>query len=101
EIRASSQLEVWSEVVSPFHLLPREVLAATCNGVLRGLVASLLPLFVRMLAQDYEKWAQDPAYRAERAARSSGGDGSTELPSTATSSSSNGSSSSHERVLVS
>ncbi|GLC40675.1 hypothetical protein PLESTB_000033900 [Pleodorina starrii] len=71
EIRASSQLDVWSEVVQPFHLLPREVLVGTCNGVLKGLVSSLLPLFVRLLAQDYQRWAKDPEYRAERAARSS------------------------------
>lgn len=70
EIRADSRLDVWSEVVSPFHLLPRDVLVATCNSVLRGLVASLLPLFVRQLAEDYQRWAADPAYRAERAARS-------------------------------
>lgn len=57
EIRADSRLDVWSEVVQPFHLLPREVLVATCNGVLRGLMGSLLPLFVRMLAQDYQRWA--------------------------------------------
>ncbi|EFJ49438.1 hypothetical protein VOLCADRAFT_89857 [Volvox carteri f. nagariensis] len=44
-----------SAVVSPFHLLPRNVLVGTCNGVLRGLVTSLLPLFVRMLAQDYQR----------------------------------------------
>ncbi|GLI68056.1 hypothetical protein VaNZ11_012382 [Volvox africanus] len=69
EIQASSQLTVWSEVVPPFHLLPRDVLVTTCNGVLRGLVSSLLPLFVRMLAQDYQRWAKDPAYRAERATR--------------------------------
>ncbi|KXZ55593.1 hypothetical protein GPECTOR_2g1143 [Gonium pectorale] len=72
EIRASSQLDVWSEVVPPFHLLPREVLVGSCNGVLRGLVGSLLPVFVRMLAQDYQRWAVDPAYREERAARSKG-----------------------------
>ncbi|GIL79803.1 hypothetical protein Vretimale_12422 [Volvox reticuliferus] len=70
EIRASSKLDVWSEVVPPFHLLPRDVLVATCNGVLRGLMSSLLPLFVRMLAQDYQRWAKDPEYRAERATRS-------------------------------
>lgn len=79
EIRADSRLDVWSEVVQPFHLLPREVLVATCNGVLRGLMGSLLPLFVRMLAQDYQRWAVDAAYRAERAQRSAkpgGGNGS-------------------------
>lgn len=28
----------------------------SCNGVLHGLVGSLLPLFVRMLAADYQRW---------------------------------------------
>lgn len=42
----------------------------TCNGVMRGLVNSLLPLFVRQLADDYHKWSKDAQYRTVRAARS-------------------------------
>ncbi|KAG2501544.1 hypothetical protein HYH03_000051 [Edaphochlamys debaryana] len=70
EIRATSAIDVWSEVIPPFHLLPRDVLVGTCNGILNGLMGSLLPLFIRMLANDYQKWAQDPAYRESRALRS-------------------------------
>lgn len=50
--------------------MPREVLVGTCNTVISGLINSLLPWFTRQLASDYQKWAQDPSYRAERAARS-------------------------------
>jgi hypothetical protein len=46
------------------------MMESTCNAVMRGLVSSLLPLFMRQLAADYGKWATDEAYRAERAARS-------------------------------
>lgn len=46
------------------------VQVSTCNSVLSGLVNSLLPLFVRQLASDYEKWSNDVQYRAVRAARS-------------------------------
>lgn len=69
-INGTARLDVWSEVVQPFNIMPRQALQGTCNLVLRGLVGSLLPLFVRKLSEDYMKWAQDPAYRAERALRS-------------------------------
>lgn len=63
------QLQVWSEVLPPFTLLPREVLEGTANAVLGGLVSALLPVFVRKLGSDYERWATDPEYRARRAAQ--------------------------------
>ena len=66
EIRASLELEVWSEVVGLFNLLPRDALVALVNGILRTLMASLLPLFVRKLGSDYEHWASDPEYRRRR-----------------------------------
>lgn len=37
---------------------------------MRGLVGTLLPLFLRNLGSDYEAWATQPAYRASRAQRS-------------------------------
>ncbi len=58
-----------AQVVPPFHLMPREVLEGSCNAVLRALVNSLLPLFLRQLADDYGKWASTDSYRALRAAR--------------------------------
>lgn len=69
-IVGNSTLDVWSEVIPPFHLMPRPLLESTCNSILRPLVNSLLPLFVRRLAADYDKWARDEAYRQARAARS-------------------------------
>lgn len=70
EIRGSAKLDVWSEVIPPFTLMPRPALEASCNVVMSGLVNSLLPLFLRRLAADYDKWANSEAYRTERALRS-------------------------------
>ncbi|KAI8465071.1 MAG: hypothetical protein J3K34DRAFT_461617 [Monoraphidium minutum] len=70
EMTGSASIEVFCEVVPPFHLMPRDALEGSCNAVLGGLVRSLLPVFMRQLAADYKRWAADPAYRAERAARS-------------------------------
>jgi len=69
-ITASAQLDVWCEVVPPFNLMPREFLEASCNAVLATTTSLLLPVFLRRLAQDYQKWAADPAYRNQRALRS-------------------------------
>lgn len=70
QLQASAQVDVWCEVVQPFHLLPRAALESSCNVVMRGLVNSLLPLFVKQLAADYQRWGNDEAYRASRSARS-------------------------------
>lgn len=43
---------------------------ASCNVVMNGLVSSLLPLFIRKLGDDYQRWATDAKYRADRATRS-------------------------------
>ncbi|KIY96683.1 hypothetical protein MNEG_11280 [Monoraphidium neglectum] len=66
----SASIEVFCEVIPPFHLMPRSSLEAACNAVLGGLVRSLLPIFMRQLAADYKRWAADEGYRRERAARS-------------------------------
>lgn len=70
-IFADLDLDVWCEVIPPFNMLPREsVLEPTVNTVLGTLVNGLLPVFVRKLGADYERWAADPAYRQRRAALS-------------------------------
>ena len=38
---------MWSEVVPPFTLMPREALQAAGNTVLAGVMRTLLPLFLR------------------------------------------------------
>ena len=58
--------EVECEITAPFHLTPRPVLEGTCGAVLRALSRSLLPVFVRQLAADYERWAGDSTYRVRR-----------------------------------
>lgn len=73
-IFADLDLDVWCEVIPPFNLLPREsVLEPTVNAVLGTLVNGLLPVFVRKLGADYERWAADPVYRQRRAALSKNG----------------------------
>jgi hypothetical protein len=67
-IHGDLAVDVAAEVVAPFSALPRGALEAGCNVALRALTARLLPVFVRRLAADYERWAADPAYRRQRAA---------------------------------
>lgn len=65
-ITADLDVEVFTEVIPPFDLLPRSVLEGTCNAVLRTLIGTLLPVFLGRLSADYERWANSPAYRAQR-----------------------------------
>jgi len=69
-IYADARLDVWCEQVPPFNLMPRPVLEGTCNAVLSATSSLLLPVFLRRLAADYQKWATDANYRESRAARS-------------------------------
>ncbi|KAH7621911.1 hypothetical protein NADE_004505 [Nannochloris sp. 'desiccata'] len=66
QINANLELEVLTEVIPPFQLLPRSVLEGTCNAVLRSLMKTLLPKFLHKLANDYTKWATDADYRLGR-----------------------------------
>lgn len=68
-ITGTGAVKVWCEVVPPFHLMPKHVLESSCNVVIAGLVNSLLPWFMRQLAGDYQRWAIDEKYRAERRQR--------------------------------
>ena len=58
-ITGNLELEILTEVIRPFHLMPRSVLEGTCNAVLKGVISTLLPMFVRRLANDYEIWAKN------------------------------------------
>jgi hypothetical protein len=48
--------------------LPPSLPQGTGNAVLRTLMNALLPVFLSKLAEDYRRWANDPEYRARRAA---------------------------------
>ena len=48
--QAVSEVTVWSEVVPPFTLMPREALEAAGNAVMAGVMRTLLPLFLRRRA---------------------------------------------------
>ncbi|DBA67138.1 TPA: hypothetical protein ACH3X2_001461 [Trebouxia sp. C0005] len=65
-IQGDARLDVWSEVVQPFHLMPRFALEGTSNAVMGALVGNLLPRFMDRLGNDYKRWATDPAYREAR-----------------------------------
>lgn len=67
-ITADVSVEVYTEVIPPFHFLPRSVLEGTANTALRALIHALLPLFLKRLAADYRRWSTDEEYRAKRAA---------------------------------
>lgn len=65
-VRGDLALDVFTEVLPPFDVLPRSLLEGTCNAVLGTLMSSLLPVFLKKLVQDYEKWATDETYRMKR-----------------------------------
>ena len=62
-------LEIETEVVSPFTVVPRDVLVSTCNIVLKACMRTLLPAFIKELGKDYRRWSEDGAYRRQRANR--------------------------------
>lgn len=66
DLKAGGQLDVWCEVIPPFNLLPRSLLASTCNAVMRTVMKTMLSMFITRLAADYQRWATDEGYREER-----------------------------------
>ena len=45
-LQGHAKLDVWSEVVQPFNLMPRFALEGTSNAVMGALVGGLLPRFM-------------------------------------------------------
>ena len=45
-LQGDVKLDVWSEVIQPFNLMPRFALEGTSNAVMNALVTSLLPKFM-------------------------------------------------------
>jgi hypothetical protein len=78
EICGDARVDVYSEVLAPFRLVPRPALEAACSGVLASLARALLPVFLRQLSSDYSRWAAEPAYRAARRQRALAAGGGTE-----------------------
>eukprot|EP00240_Pyramimonas_obovata_P012565 CAMPEP_0118934180 /NCGR_PEP_ID=MMETSP1169-20130426/13679_1 /TAXON_ID=36882 /ORGANISM="Pyramimonas obovata, Strain CCMP722" /LENGTH=254 /DNA_ID=CAMNT_0006877053 /DNA_START=359 /DNA_END=1123 /DNA_ORIENTATION=+ len=64
--RADADLTVHCEVLAPFRLIPRNVIASTCTSVVSAVLASMLKLFINKLALDYKRWSSDAAYREQR-----------------------------------
>ena len=46
-LQGESELQVYSEVIGPFNLMPRAVLQGGGSAVMSALVRTLLPLFMR------------------------------------------------------
>jgi hypothetical protein len=68
-ITGALELEVLTEVIPPFNAFPVSLLESTCNTVLGGLTRTLLPIFVKKLAEDFKRWQVDEKYRQRREAR--------------------------------
>lgn len=45
-LQGDLKLDVWSEVIQPFNLMPRFALEGTSNAVMNALVTGLLPKFM-------------------------------------------------------
>lgn len=45
-MQGDAELDVWSEVVQPFHLMPRFMLEGSSNAVMGALLSNLLPRFM-------------------------------------------------------
>ena len=67
EIRSSSKIEVDVETPKLFALMPRPLLEAIATAAMRIVLDALQQVFVRNLAEDYERWVTDAGYRATRA----------------------------------
>ncbi|PSC67368.1 hypothetical protein C2E20_8943 [Micractinium conductrix] len=67
-INAMADVQVWSEVVGPFRVIPRPMLQATGNAVMGAMMKALLPVFLAKLGDDYARWSTNLSYRARRAA---------------------------------
>lgn len=65
-LQATADLQVWTEVISPFNILPRAVIVGTSNTVVQTLMNAMLGIFVSKVAKDYLRWSTDAEYRAKR-----------------------------------
>lgn len=83
EVIMDGNLNIWCEKLPPFNLMPTKVLQGGSNAVLGAAVRTIqrvsyqfafspwlrlfFQIFMDNLMKDYEQWANDPEYRAERA----------------------------------
>ena len=65
-MHGKSRVDVWCELAPGFTFMPRDVLQNACNLALDTLMQGLLPIFMKQLSDDYQKWATDKDYREER-----------------------------------
>mmetsp|Transcript_15194 Transcript_15194/g.18253 ORF Transcript_15194/g.18253 Transcript_15194/m.18253 type:complete len:358 (-) Transcript_15194:194-1267(-) len=80
QVIMDGSLSVWSEKLPPFNIMPTVVLQKGSNAVLGAAVKTIQRIFMNNLMGDYEKWATDPTYRAERAASKSAADAQKTVP---------------------
>ena len=66
-LATDTQIRVQVEPPGPFATVPRAVLEATGNAVMKVAMEGVQRGFVRALARDFEQWACDASYRTRRA----------------------------------
>jgi len=66
EISGDAKLNLDTEVIAPFSLMPRPAFNASVQAVLDSMLPPVLGIFMSRLGQDYTKWASDSDYRAAR-----------------------------------
>ena len=69
-IISNSKILVYVDPPLIFKAFPKSVLESTGNFVMQGALNWVERMFIKSLAEDYEKWATDKAYREKRAALS-------------------------------
>lgn len=69
-IISNSKILVYVDPPLIFKAFPKSVLENTGNFVMQGALNWVERMFIKSLAEDYEKWATDKAYRERRAALS-------------------------------
>ncbi len=65
-LATDTQIRVQVEPPGPFATVPRAVLEATGNAVMKVAMEGVQRGFVRALARDFEQWACDASYRTRR-----------------------------------
>ena len=66
-LEVTSFLDVWCEVVPPFHLVPISFLERSCSVIVNATLKALVKVFTSHLLDDFRLWSSSEKYRSERA----------------------------------
>ena len=67
-IVAKSEIEIGLDPPGPFAFVPRQILEAVGNRAIGITLGTLQSNFMKSLGKDFERWASDEDYRAQRRA---------------------------------